>query len=258
MASPTTTPTGLGVATPPVILDGLPLLYEDEEEGDMGETNVHEITNSILRFGLEAHLAGHPQYQVFSNLNLYYHPTDPKAYVSPDVMVVKPFSRLPDEVSSYRIGEQGPGPVLAVEILSERSAQERDQTDKVILYAKLKVAEYVLVDVTGRYLPQRLLLKRLLPTGSWKDEQDADGGVTSQLGFRLILNADGRLLVTNVATTRAYIRPDEAEKEAEARRQAETRIREEAEARSQAENRIHELETEIARLQTRLREQEGQ
>src|SRR5437762_2103359 len=221
MASPMTTPIGSGVVAPPAILDGLPLLYEDEEEGDMGETNVHEITSAILRFGLEAHLAGQKDYQVFSNLNLYYHPLDPRAYVSPDLMVVKPLARLPDETSSYRIGEHGPGPVLTLEILSERSAQQRDKTDKVGLYAKLGVAEYVLVDVTGRYLPQRLLLKRLLPTGSWKDEQDADGGVTSQLGFRLILNADGRLLVTNVATTRAYIRPDEAEKEAEARRQAE-------------------------------------
>ncbi len=87
----------------------------------------------------------------------------------------------------------------------------------------MKVADYGLVDVTARYLPQRLLMKRLLPTRSWKDEQDADGVVTSQLGFRLILDADGRLLVKNVVTTRAYIRPDEAEKEAEARRQAELR-----------------------------------
>jgi Uma2 family endonuclease len=233
MASPTTTPTGSSVAAPPAILDGLPLLYEDEEEGDMGETNVHEITSAILRFGLEAHLAGQQDFQVFSNLNLYYHPRDPRAYVSPDLMVVKPLARLPDETSSYRIGEHGPGPVLTLEILSERSAQQRDKTDKVGLYAKLGVAEYLLVDVTGRYLPQRLLMKRLLPNGTWKDEQDADGGATSQIGFRLVLDSDARLRVLNKATSNAYVRPDEAEgrlRELEKAYQSEMEARQAAEA----------------------------
>src|SRR5207302_8716731 len=113
--------------------------------------------------------------------------------------------------------------------------EQRDLNEKVTLYAKLGVAEYVLVDVTGQFLPQRLLLKRLQADGTWRDEQDADGGITSQLGFRLVIDNDGELRVLDAVTGRRYARPDEAEEEAEARRQAEEQRQVEAEARRQAE-----------------------
>jgi hypothetical protein len=73
------------------------------------------------------------------------------------------------------------------------------------------VSEYILIDISGRFLPQRLLLKRLQLDKSWKDEQDSDGGVTSHLGFRLIIDKDHRLRVIDAASGKAYIRPDEAE-----------------------------------------------
>jgi Uma2 family endonuclease len=215
--------------------DDLPLLYEDEEEGEMGEANIHVLTEEICRNGLKAHLRGQRRYRVFSNMNLYYHPRDPRAYVSPDTMLVEPFKELGEVVSSYRIGVDGPAPKLTLEVLSARTAQQRDLDEKVIVYAKLGVEEYILVDVTGIYLPQRLLLKRLQPDGTWKDEQDPDGGVTSQLGFRLIIESDGYLRVLNAATGKRIARPDEAEMEAEARQQAEKRMQAEAGARRQAE-----------------------
>ena len=232
MASPITTPSNLDSAPPSLVLDGLPLLYEDDEEGDMGETNLHEITAGIFRFGLEAHFAGQSQFQVFSNLNLYYQPTDPKAYVSPDLMVVKPFSRLSEDLSSYRINMHGPAPLLTVEILSERSGQQRDLREKVVVYAKLRVAEYCLVDVSGRFLPERLLMKRLQPDGTWKNEQDVDGGITSQFGFRVIIDGDGKLHVTNLTSGKPYVRPDEAEK------------------------RVRELEAEVAQLREKIKDLE--
>jgi Uma2 family endonuclease len=209
----------------PIKDEDLPLLYEDEEEGDMGEANIHVLTEEICRNGLKAHLGNQSRYCVFSNMNLYYHPRDPNAYVSPDTMLVEPFRDLGEDVRSYRVGEDGPAPKLTVEVLSARTAQQRDLGEKVAVYAKLKVPEYILVDVTGVYLPQRLLLKRLQPDGTWKDEQDPDGGVTSQLGFRLIIESDGHLRVLNAATGERYVRPNEAEDEARARRQAEERIR---------------------------------
>ena len=76
---------------------------------------------------------------------------------------------------------------------------------------------------------QSLLLKRLQPDGTWKDEQDPDGGVTSQLGFRLIIDTDGRLRMLDATTGKRYARPDEAEVEASARRQMEERMQAEAE-----------------------------
>ena len=52
-----------------------------------------------------------------------------------------------------------PAPVLVVEVLSERTAEERDLGSKIGLYAQLGVAEYILLDQWGDWLPQRLLLK---------------------------------------------------------------------------------------------------
>jgi hypothetical protein len=91
-----------------------------------------------------------------------------------------------------------------------------------------------LIDVTGRFLPERLLLKRLRRNRTWNDEQDADGGITSKLGFRLIIDTDDRLRVVNARTEEPYARPDEAQAEAEARREA--------------EERVQALEEELARL----------
>ncbi|MFQ5857983.1 MAG: Uma2 family endonuclease [Anaerolineae bacterium] len=207
-------------AFPPVIAIDLPVLYEDEGQEEMGEHTVHTLTDRIIYLGLEAHLAGQPNHHLFSNLNLHYHPIDPDAYVSPDEMVV--VADLPPNPSmgSYRVKETGPAPVLVVEVLSKRTYQQQDisPTGKPVIYADLGVAEYILVDVTGEFLPQRLLLKRLnaeerdeagRPT--WRDEQDPDEGVTSQLGFRLVIEADGQVRVVDAASGRRYLRPSEVE-----------------------------------------------
>jgi Uma2 family endonuclease len=145
------------------VLDGLPVFYEDEDEVDMGESNPHVDADEILHLCLKAHFAARPEYQVFSNLDVHYHPSNAKPYVSPDNLVVRPFARLGEDISSYRIGGDGPAPLLTAEILSRRSAQQRDLKEKVVIYANIGVSEYILVDISGRFLPQKLLLKRLQP-----------------------------------------------------------------------------------------------
>ena len=225
---------------PIVDIERMPLLYEDDEEGDMGESNLHEVTNGILRTGLEAHLAGQAQYRVFSNLNLYYSPRDPKAYVSPDAMIVVPFNPLGADPKSYRIGKEGPAPILSAEVLSERSAQQRDLQEKISVYALLGVPEYILIDSSGVYLPQRLLLKRLQPDKSWQDTIDPDGGITSQLGFRLVIDSDNQLRVLDLATGRRYVRPSEAETEI-----------------LHAEQRIRQLEAELDRLRQQMQKSQN-
>jgi Uma2 family endonuclease len=214
MASRTDLTAGAGPLAPAAGTPELPLLYEDDPEEDLGESNPHVLTDVILFVCLQAHLANQPGHQVFSNLNLYYLAAAsgerPPPYVSPDVMVVVPDRPLGEATSSYQIGRDGPAPVLVAEILSERSAQQRDLHDKVTLYARLGVAEYVLIDVTGAFLSRRLLLKRLQPDQTWRDEQDPDGGVTSRLGFRLVVDSDGALRVLDAATGSRYPRPREA------------------------------------------------
>jgi len=232
--------------------DGIPLLYEDENEGDMGEVSWHTDAMHILHICLASHLAARPELRVFANLNLYYrkkplHPrTGSRPYVSPDIMVVAPSWPLGphEEVTSYTIGADGSAPLLTMEILSRRSAQQRDKTAKSKLYARLGVQEYFLVDTTGRFLRERLQVRRLRPNGTWARERDADGGVTSRLlGFRVVIDLDNRLRVLDAATGLKYSRPDE--------------IANELRARQAAEARIHALEEELARLKAKGRKRKG-
>ena len=119
----------------------LPELFEDEGQEEMGETRPHNTTQMILFVGIEAHLAPQQEYTVLGDMNLYYHPQNRFAYVSPDVMVVKTAQPLTDGLRTYRIGEQGPAPVLIAEVLSRRTAQQGDLTIKPKLYADLGVAD---------------------------------------------------------------------------------------------------------------------
>jgi hypothetical protein len=227
----------------PIITEGMPLIYEDDDEGDMGEASIHTDTVDIALYGVGAHLADQEHLRVFSNLNLYYSESDRKAYASPDLMVAEPDEPEAD-FPSYRIGADGPTPMLVGEVLSERTAQQGDLKEKLRIYAQLGIREYILMDLTGEHLPERLLLKRLRRNRTWKNEQDPDGGVTSNFGFRMIIDADGRLRLIDAATGMRYPRPDEAQAEADARRQAEERVRA--------------LEEELARLRARQSKRKGQ
>lgn len=224
----------------------LPLLWEDEDY-EMGESYIHVLTDEILHVCLEEFFSNDSTVRVFSNMNLYYTtPNDPEdkasPYVSPDLMVVRPHTRLPLEVASYRNDVDGPSPLLVAEILSQRSYQQRDLREKMDVYSILGISEYILIDVTGRFLRQKLRLLRLQPDGSWQEFQDSDGGITSRHGFRLVVETDGFLRVIDAATGRKLLRPREGESQ---KRELERQLREKEQAFDQ---RIRELEAELARL----------
>jgi hypothetical protein len=226
-------PADQGLAAALEAFQALPLLHEDDQEVEMGESNLHWMILAILRFGLAAHLAGQLRYQVYANLNFHFQPRFPRVYLTPDVMVVTPLTPLPEDLSSYALDREGPAPVLVAEILSERTAAEGDLGEKVQTYAFLGIPECLLVDPSGRFLPERLLLKRLHRNRSWKDEQVADGGVTSRLGFRVVLEGDGKPRVLDPKTGERYPRPDEAVA------------------------RVRELEQELARLRNKGRKRKS-
>lgn len=223
----------------PVVACDWPVLFEDDGQESMGDTRPHTTAEAILRFGLMAHFAAvDPRAEVLANMNLYYHPTNRWAYVSPDIMVVVPPAPLPADLRSYRAGETGPAPVLTVEVLSRRTFQQHDLTLKPDVYANLGVAEYLLADVTGAFLPQRLALKTRDAAG-WADQPDEGDGVTSPaFGFRVRLMADGQVRVFDAATGEAYARPEEAQQLARERHADRRRVRE--------------LEAELARLRAQL------
>ena len=177
-----------------------------------------------------SHLEGRQGFQALPNMNLYYHPIDRNAYVSPDVMVVQPYEPILDTLRTYRIGKEGPAPLLTIEVLSRRTPQQGDLTIKPQIYADMGVKEYILVDVTADFLPERLQIRRLDPDKLWVNDGDRDGGVTSMLGFRIIIEPDDKVRVLNAQTGHRYARPHEAESNANALRESQRRI-EELEAR---------------------------
>jgi len=236
---------------------GLPLLYEDEGT-EMGESSLHKLTCDILHYGLEFFFGAHAPWRVLSNVNLYYSDDDPSAYVSPDIMALKPFEPLPTDLASYRIEEDGPRPELVAEVLSYRTYQEGDLSSKPILYGGLGIEEYIIADTTGELLPRKLVILKRQHDGSWNDEQDADGGITSRLGFRVIIDPDGQLRVLDAATGQRFGRPretqeaiDRAAAVAKALKHAERNARAAAKAQRAAEARVCELEAEMAKLKAK-------
>lgn len=186
MATPTVVTPSMGIAALPPILDDIPILYEDEDEGDMGESNEHVDADEIVQVCIGAFLRRRVKgCRVFSNMNLYYREGPPHERTgSPPY--VSPGERAP----SYTIGRDGPAPVTVAEILSKRSAQQHD------------------------------------------------------LG-NLIRDTDGRLRSLDATTGERYLRPDEAQGEADARRHAEQRAQAEADAGHLAEERVRALEAEL-------------
>ena len=205
---------------PPVVDDDIPILYEDEEEV-MGEANLHAWANIIL-FGCLPSLLKErqPDCPVYANLNCYYEVkgrrsprTGRRPNFASDIMIVRPYRELPATISSYTIGEDGPQPLTVLEVMSRETAANRDLNEKLVLYRKLKIKEYILVDLSGQFLPQMLLLKRLQRSGRWKDVTDPDGGLTSELGFRLMIDPTETygLQVVDAMTGIKRIRPWDSE-----------------------------------------------
>jgi len=197
----------------------------DDEESKMGESTIHTLSADILLYGLLFHFGLRAGFRVFANLSLHFSQEEPNLFVTPDVMVVRPPPELPAQLSSYRIREQGPAPVLVCEVLSPRTFREGDLTTKPLQYRQIGIDEYLVADPTGQVLAERLAFLKRRADGHWRPQQDADGGVTSALGFRVVLEDDGQLRVLDAQTGKPYARPLEAESEAEARRKAEEKVR---------------------------------
>jgi Uma2 family endonuclease len=238
----------------PAISVDLPVLYENEGQEHVGETAAHTHAAHTAFAGLLAHFADKSEYRVFANLSLYYHPTNRAAYVSPDIMVVCPSRPLDADIASYRVGHDGPAPLLVVEVLGRRSAQQHDLTLKPIVYAQLGVKELLYVDTTGKILPERVQLRRLqLRDESWNEiPQGENGQIVSAFGFSVVVEPDQKVRLGNPQLKQVYPRLEETHNVITAWSVAMETLAQAKQARKQALEQLRQVKAQLRAAESRL------
>lgn len=239
----------------PALAVDLPILFGDEGLEHMGETSAHTHSALTSYVGLLAHFADKPEYRVFANMSLYYHPVNRHAYIAPDVMVVCPSRPLGDSVESYRIGIDGPAPLTVVESLGRKSLQLQDLTVKPLIYAQIGVKEVLYVDTTGQYLPSRLQLRRLqFRDETWSEVPIGENGMlTSAFGYSVTIEADGKVRFSNPTTKRPYPRVEETHDVVFAWGMAMETLAQTKTAKRHAEDQVRSLKSQLRAAEERLR-----
>jgi Uma2 family endonuclease len=243
--------------------------YPTSDGQPTAETPEHAQVILDLLFGLNGRYAAVPDAWVGGNFFLYYEEGNPKARVSPDVMLVKGAGKW--SRPNYRLWQEKP-PTLIVEVTS-RKTRRKDVGPKKSLYERIGTEEYILFDPFGEYLRPRLQGFRLVRGRYQPIPVELDGSLLSRTTdlrmrpegdrLRLVDGATGKaifwpeeLLAAHAQETDARHREEAARRVAEARAQAaEARAAEEeaarlaeTAARRATEERLRALEAELSRL----------
>lgn len=219
--------------------------YPESDGRPMGETEVH-VRELLDLFGtLDRRFRDRPDVYVGGDILLYYVEGQPRYCVSPDILVTIGILKRPMR-RSYFLWKEGRPPSMIIEITSESS--RREDLEKKDVYARIGVAEYFLSDPLGEYLKPPFQGFRL-HGGKYRPIQpQADGSMISEsTGLRLTRDAEGRIRLSDAATGKSLLRPDELEPVLEAR---DKELEIERKARQAAED-------ELARLRRKLESQSG-
>ncbi len=234
-----------------VLAIDLPVVFQIEGQEHMGETPAHSHALHTAFAGLLAHFSDKQEYRVFANLSLYYHPVNRGAFISPDIMVVCPSRPLEDTITSYRIGEDGPAPLIVVEVIGRQSLHQHDLTVKPMIYAQLGVKELLSIDTTGIYLPEKLQLRRL----QFRDEtwslvpMSENGYLQSAFGYAITIEADRKLRLSNPNSKQPYPRLEETHDVITAWSVAMETLAQARLARRQADEHITQLKLKLRRYE---------
>jgi colicin import membrane protein len=186
---------------------------------------------------------------------------------APDVSVTYGV-RIQDEEGSFDTVKEGARPSLVVEVVSPRDPRlaSLDREDKVKLYQRVRIPEYILIEPPRRATGHRyeLLGYRLDSRGRYRPiKPDREGRILSETtGLWFTVAPDGKRVVLIDVETGEELRPRSVEKAA--RKAAEERALREAEARKAAEEKAlreaeacKAAEVEIARLREELERLKG-
>ncbi|HEX7184121.1 MAG TPA: Uma2 family endonuclease [Thermoanaerobaculia bacterium] len=168
---------------------------------------------------------------------------------APDVSVIRG-ARNPDtDLSFYDVVEQGVAPCLVIEVVSPSKARIRrvDEVDKVELYQRVGVREYLLVGLPRRATGYRFRIKeyRLGPERRYRPIEPDDQGclLSETTGLRFGVAPDGNWIeMFDAKTGERLLTPLEIEE----------RAAREAEARKVAEEALKAAEEELTRLRAEL------
>ena len=247
----------------------VPLTLDDVLHPEVGDFIVHsdrhETDRMYLTAVLRARLEPSRRAIVLSDVRIAWDLPDLRAH-GPDVMVI-PGVRKRRNWSTFEVAVERARPALIIEIVSP-DARENDVVIKVEQYARAGVAQYVIVDDTGRGGVRRLRLLdyRLEGTAYRLQEPDAEGRVHLAiadvwLGIRrdhvVCYDAAGREIGDYVTVVRQAAKAEARAKQAAARaKEAAARARQEAAAR-EAEAAARAEAEERARREAEAREAEA-
>ncbi len=212
-------------------------------EDTMVQGRPHGRVRHYLVDLLERHFHDQPDVMILDDVKHLLGPGLPGP--APDVSVVRG-ARDPDpELESFDVVKQGVVPCLVIEIVSPSDVRIRrtDEVDKVRLYERVGIPEYLLVDMPRRRTGHRFRLKAYRLGSNRRYtliEQDDQGCLLSETtGLRFGVSAAGdRIDIFDARTgdrLRSALEEEEGRKAAQAAQEA-------------AEEEVRRLRAEIARL----------
>jgi Uma2 family endonuclease len=222
--------------------------YPTSDGQPMAETPEHVQVSIDLIVGLQSRYAAASDSWVGGNFFLFYEKGNPKARVSPDVMLAKGVARW--NRPNYLVWEEKP-PSLVAEVTS-RKTRHKDLGLKKSIYERIGAEEYILFDPFGEYLRPQLQGFRLLRERYQSIPMAEDGALLSRTTGLRMKPEGQRLRLVDAVTGEPVLWPEEVEaarRDAEARaRDAEARAAEAESARHATEERLQALEAELKRL----------
>ena len=161
---------------------------------------------------------------------------------SPDISVIRGVQDKDADRESFDVVAEGVRPCLVIEVVSPLSSRIRktDLEDKVTLYRRVGITEYLILDCQRRDRRFRLLGYRLGPSGYKPIEPDKEGRLLSETtGLWFQVSPDGnRVRIFEYPSGEPLLTKQEVRKQARA----------EAKARKAAEDENARLRAEIDRL----------
>lgn len=245
-----------------------PEAFLDPRIGDtMVQGNPHGIASMELYELLRRHFLPRQDVLVLHDVK---HLLEPRRGPAPDISVILDAQNIDCNLESYNLAKIGIVPSLIIEVVSPSDSRIRrvDEEEKVGLYARVGVAEYILEDMPRPATGWRYRLRgyrlddRLDGERRYRDIlPDSQGRLLSRTtGLLFGVSPQGdRIEVTIAATGERILYPIEeaaghrAEKEArireeQARQAAEEKASQESMARKAAEAEVDRLRREIERL----------